>query len=899
MSSTSKSPVYDEREEGRGKRQLSCAAPCSHCIRRGCQSLCPNGIRVKRKASEQGSDVAELKDRLASLESLLAQALPQLIQQRASGASSSLAGAGIGPSKQRRVSVPDEAAYHASSSSPADSPYSLSDARAPGAQRGQAAADDAHATYGSRDRATHMSRRLPLVAREDGVRFDYGSPQFAAPNGGPAGRAEEQGGRQDGSSGDGGRGSRVAERGLPDEQSVREATDRRGAAEPRDGRDGRDEQGFGTLLIGRSGRSKWLGPTAGTEWLKDQEVGGTQTPVGAHSPLDPDVGDVAASARKVSSCLPFGRDRRLRGAVLSQRLPPVDEASALVDSYYRYYSWNHDVAPRRTFSRVFDSVYSSSLTSSSSASASAAAPAAATPDDPVHAQELALVFAILGMGALHNLDLPPGDPSADGYHALAEECLIAGDFLAHNTIVGVQALVIMAHYHLETDKGRTGDAAYPLWGLAMRIIVAMGLHRDGERWKLPPDVVEERRQVFWEVHTIDVFQANCFSRPSALRPEYIDTALPSQTWADGPSGVKAFRTLKYELCQISNAVLDQAMNVRASSYSAVTALYERLCAFERTIPFELRCRTALVVLPSMYPDPEAAIANSPEVNRRNLHRTFQQFQLSLNVSEAILFLQRPYFARALQDHPGDPTHSVYGASYLAVLERCNVMIQIVAGLYELYPGVTARHWFFWYHLFTAAVCVGTLVIKHPHNLLVSFALGQIDQAIALYTSVQALHRTPAAAQNLSWLVRLRARAVGKASSVGVGAGAAHEQPEEGEEGEDMALIGWRGRLIERGRERIDPHPLEQPSVGSAGADVARPPTKGLTSGTQPGLGLELDGEVNTATDQLLHQFWDPTILGGAGAPGDQPGLASTNWWSWDAWSSQAPSRASPGSFTQP
>lgn len=30
-----------------------------------------------------------------------------------------------------------------------------------------------------------------------------------------------------------------------------------------------DDESHGTLVITRSGRSKWLGPTAGTEWLKD------------------------------------------------------------------------------------------------------------------------------------------------------------------------------------------------------------------------------------------------------------------------------------------------------------------------------------------------------------------------------------------------------------------------------------------------------------------------------------------------------------------------------------------------------------------------------------------------------------------------------------------------------
>jgi hypothetical protein len=50
----------------------------------------------------------------------------------------------------------------------------------------------------------------------------------------------------------------------------------------------------------------------------------------------------------------------------------------------------------------------------------------------------------------------------------------------------------------------------------------------------------------------------------------------------------------------------------------------------------------------------------------------QQYTLALNISENVLFLQRPYYVRALHERPLDPTLSIYGESYLAVVERCSV-----------------------------------------------------------------------------------------------------------------------------------------------------------------------------------------------------------------------------------
>lgn len=86
----------------------------------------------------------------------------------------------------------------------------------------------------------------------------------------------------------------------------------------------------------------------------------------------------------------------------------------------------------------------------------------------------------------------------------------------------------MAHYQLQTDRGRDGDSAWPLWGLAMRIAQAvsrsfyrcsiterqMGLHRDGGKWNLPDEVVEDRRRVFWECRSAEVFQVRrCSHNP--------------------------------------------------------------------------------------------------------------------------------------------------------------------------------------------------------------------------------------------------------------------------------------------------------------------------------------------------------------------------------------------------
>lgn len=49
-------------------------------------------------------------------------------------------------------------------------------------------------------------------------------------------------------------------------------------------------------------------------------------------------------------------------------------------------------------------------------------------------------------------------------------------------------------------------------------------------------------------------------------------------------------------------------------------------AFEKRIPYGLRCRAVLMALPSIYLDAETAIAESPEVTRKDLTKTLQVSQ---------------------------------------------------------------------------------------------------------------------------------------------------------------------------------------------------------------------------------------------------------------------------------
>ncbi|KAM0746216.1 hypothetical protein T439DRAFT_140567 [Meredithblackwellia eburnea MCA 4105] len=550
-----------------------------------------------------------------------------------------------------------------------------------------------------------------------------------------------------------------------------------------------DEQSFGTLVISHSGSTKFLGPTAASEWLKNQEV--VEDPETAESPPpisrpaspSPSTGPTemwqTMDAFGAKIAFPFNTvSRGVSTAHLLDMLPPEDEGRVLLDVYFRHFAWHFDIAPRATIQPFFDKAYTATGREMNSS------------NFPPH--EVALLFIIFAVGAYYNLELQPGDPSVEEYLKISKAALAKGDVMATNTMNALKTMFIMAHLHLSLDSGKNGDASWGLWGVTSRMIVAMGLHRDGERWHLPPEAVEERRRLFWECHSTDVITSNCFSRPlqwyiyrGALGRDFIDTELPN--------GVGDFYRSKFEMSAHFQSVLELAMRVNRPSYSSVQALHDQIIDFERNLPYALRCRPVLSVLPSTL-GLNSAEDISPPMKQRDMQKTLQQFTLALNISELLCFLHRPYFARAIAPK-GDM--SLYGQSFLAVIERCNAIVTVAANVAILYPQAGARHWWIWYHCLNSAASMGTLVLKDPHNLMVPVAVSVVDSAISSYTSIVWTRKSPRMVNNLKWLVKLREKMttrLSQATSPGTGLA----PPGNGEEEEDdVELLGWRTRLIER------------------------------------------------------------------------------------------------------
>lgn len=109
------------------------------------------------------------------------------------------------------------------------------------------------------------------------------------------------------------------------------------------------------------------------------------------------------------------------------------------------------------------------------------------------------------------------------YYATARS-LFTMQMLEAGTLGTVQVLLLMGNYLQKMDRPNTG---YNLLGLAHRMAIGLGLHREVPS-QVQKDIVarERRRQVFWTLYCFDSGFSITTGRPTVMHDAFIDTHLP-------------------------------------------------------------------------------------------------------------------------------------------------------------------------------------------------------------------------------------------------------------------------------------------------------------------------------------------------------------------------------------
>ncbi|KOS18841.1 Lactose regulatory protein LAC9 [Escovopsis weberi] len=101
--------------------------------------------------------------------------------------------------------------------------------------------------------------------------------------------------------------------------------------------------------------------------------------------------------------------------------------------------------------------------------------------------------------------------------------IMSFDLLEVGNLTMVQALALVSNYQQKRDKP---NSAYSYMGLASRMAMALGLHREFQGWKISPLSMEIRRRVWWTLCVFDVGATITFSRPQVWPFDGVDISLP-------------------------------------------------------------------------------------------------------------------------------------------------------------------------------------------------------------------------------------------------------------------------------------------------------------------------------------------------------------------------------------
>ncbi|KAF8639937.1 hypothetical protein AX17_001187 [Amanita inopinata Kibby_2008] len=155
------------------------------------------------------------------------------------------------------------------------------------------------------------------------------------------------------------------------------------------------------------------------------------------------------------------------------------------------------------------------------------------------------------------------------------------------TLELVELLLIRCHY-LTLSK-RDSEEIWHIKGELISVGSAMGLHRDPGKWKMPREVAERRRWVWWHIVLLERWQAFMFGRPISIASHHFDTHLPSycDPAIDKTGRLYLPNIALLRLAYILGDIMDDAVSVRPVPYENVQANDRALTQWMENLPQEL------------------------------------------------------------------------------------------------------------------------------------------------------------------------------------------------------------------------------------------------------------------------------------------------------------------------
>ncbi|KAK0467253.1 fungal-specific transcription factor domain-containing protein [Desarmillaria tabescens] len=559
---------------------------------------------------------------------------------------------------------------------------------------------------------------------------------------------------------------------------------------------------LGSLSLSERGRSSFFGQAANSWYLLKNEEGSEEdddlpTNFEITIPMElPWLEHAFPFTPSVSRCADEIRHS------LHGYLPSASVARRLSEQYYRHAAWMYmPISQKDYFDTIFRPVYEQEYPYG----------------EAINSHSLALLFMVLAMGALMDLELPAHSPEAIQYYQLAKAALSINSVFEEQSIPGIQALFIMCHFMFWNDT----EARWVMMGIIVKLAQSVGLHRDSGKWNLDPEESYRRRCLLWELYVYDSWQSLTYGRPPSFANVHVDAKFPQDApGTHNANGEMSFSAWKYTFAsECLSIVHDQAFGARPPSYKTLQDLDRKVRSY--------------YVPPSLQVPGFGGARMGPELEQPSTQLTMQRY-IAFAIKEITLFyMHRGFFAQALEDHPLDPMGSKYAQSVLAAYTSACSFVGLVESLFKQHPALTERMWFLFTHVFSCAIVLGSIAMKAQMALAPS-ALSHLESAHQLFSQVSESSRT---VKILAVLQKLKERAHTALSKVrGLVPPDPISRPYPAvrvkEEVDEFAALGGTTRLVSRRTSSLPSSPSSQ-AGSSPVSQPASPPGPGSPITQEP------------------------------------------------------------------
>ena len=172
---------------------------------------------------------------------------------------------------------------------------------------------------------------------------------------------------------------------------------------------------------------------------------------------------------------------------------------AMIDAYFRYYHLSYPIVHEPTFRAQYSEVI----------------------PRPSGSCWAALAYIVAAIGVW----VSAGTTTDTLDLALFSQArsILTFNFLEVGNLTLVQALTLAANYQQKRDKPNSG---YNYLGLATRMAMGLGIHKEFQGWNISPLNMEIRRRIWWNLSSFDLGATITFSRPVVWPYRGVEVSFP-------------------------------------------------------------------------------------------------------------------------------------------------------------------------------------------------------------------------------------------------------------------------------------------------------------------------------------------------------------------------------------